>query len=167
MLSCIVQTGYQAGTFNALPNTPTFSNEVKAEELKSYPAGIKSRCLDDSLEINDEVYYFVFHNLIIQAYDIAAPYNLIFNGNKVAIKGNQFDLLARVFSEDQANFNVGYSHARNVDVVDTNGKNYDGLQPAYAPDWTVEAGDTDDVPGGPATLRAHIDWRVARSLFPV
>ena len=165
MLYGIVQTGYQAGTFNALPNTPTFSNEVKAEELKSYTAGIKSRWLDDRLQINDEVYYYVFHNLIIQAYDIAAPYNLIFNGNKVAIKGNQFDLLARVFSEDQANFNVGYSHARNVDVVDTNGKNYDGLQPAYAPDWTVEAGYTHNMPVGSATLRAHIDWRFESSWF--
>ena len=165
MLYGVVQTGYQAGTFNALPNTPTFSNEVKAEELKSYTAGIKSRWLDDRLQINDEVYYYVFHNLIIQAYDISAPYNLIFNGNKVAIKGNQLDVLAKVFVDDQVNFNVGYTHSRNVDVVDTSGKNYDGLQTVYAPDWTVEAGYTHNTPLGGATLRAHIDWRFESSWF--
>ena len=36
----VVQTGYQTGTFNALPDASTFSNEVKPEELKSYTAGI-------------------------------------------------------------------------------------------------------------------------------
>src|SRR5882762_9610068 len=165
MVYGVVQTGFQTGTFNALPDTAAFSNEVKPEELKSYTVGIKSRWLDDPLQIKDEVYYYVFHNLIIQAYDISAPYNLIFNGNEVAIKGNQFDLLAKVFNDDQANFNVGYSHARNVDVVDTNGNNYDGLQPAYAPDWTVEAGYTHNMPLGVATLRAHIDWRFESSWF--
>jgi len=31
MVYGVVQTGFQAGTFNALPNTPTYSNEVKPE----------------------------------------------------------------------------------------------------------------------------------------
>jgi len=114
-----MQTGFQTGTFNALPDTAAFSNEVKPEELKSYTVGIKSRWFDDRLQINDEIYYYDFHNLIIQSYDISAPYNLIFNGNKVAIKGNQLDILTRVFTDDQANLNIAYSHARNIDVVDT------------------------------------------------
>ncbi len=165
MLYGTIQTGYQPGTFNALPNTSTYSNEVKAEELKSYTAGIKTRWLDDRLQINDEVYYYDFHNLIIQAYDISAPYNSIFNGNKIAIKGDQLDVLAKVFTVDQANLNVGYSHARNVDVVDTTGNNYDGLSPSYAPDWTVEAGYTHNTPVGAATLRAHVDWRFESSWY--
>lgn len=159
MLYGVVQTGFQPGTFNALPNTSTFSNEVQPEKLISYTAGIKSRWLDDRLQINDELYYYDFHNLIIQSYSISAPYNLIFNGDKVAIRGNQLDVLTRVFTDDQANFNVAYSHARNVNVVDSAGNNYDGLAPAYAPDWVVEAGYTHNTPIGSATLRAHIDWR--------
>ncbi len=39
----VIQTGFQEGTFNALPNTPTYSNAVNPEELKSYTTGIKSR----------------------------------------------------------------------------------------------------------------------------
>ena len=165
MLYGVVQTGYQPGTFNALPNTPTYSNAVKPEELKSYTAGIKSRWLDDRLQINNEIYYYDFHNLIIQSYDISAPYNLIFNGNKVAIKGDQLDVLTKVLTDDQANLNVAYSHARNVDVVDTGGNNYDGLQPAYAPDWVIEAGFTHNIPLANATLRAHINWRFESSWF--
>lgn len=159
MLYAVVQTGYQSGTFNALPNTPTFSNEVKPEQLRSYTVGLKSRWFDDRLQINDEVYYYDFHNLIIQAYSISAPYNLIFNGDKVAVKGNQLDVLARVFREDEVNANVSYSHARNVDVIDTAGNNYDGLAPAYTPDWVVQAGYTHNIPLGSATLRAHVNWR--------
>jgi iron complex outermembrane recepter protein len=165
MLYGVVQTGYQPGTFNALPNTPTYSNAVKPEELKSYTAGIKSRWLDDRLQINNEIYYYDFHNLIIQSYDISAPYNDIFNGNKVAIKGDQLDVLTKVFTDDQANLNIAYSHARNVDVVDGSGNNYDGLQPAYAPDWVIEAGFTHNIPLANATLRAHINWRFESSWF--
>jgi iron complex outermembrane recepter protein len=159
MLYGIVQTGFQAGTFNALPNTPTFSNEVRPEELRSYTAGWKSRWLDDRLQINNEAYYYGFHDLIIQSYDISAPYNLIFNGNRVDVKGDQLDILAKVFAEDQLNLNVGWSRSRNEDVVDTSGKNYDGLATAYAPDWIIETGYTHNVPLGSATLRAHINWR--------
>jgi iron complex outermembrane receptor protein len=165
MLYAVVQTGYQPGTYNALPNTPTFSNAVKPEELKSYTAGIKTRWFDDRLQINNEIYYYDFHDLIIQAYSIALPYNLIFNGDKIEIKGDQLDVLAKVFNDDTVNFNVGYSHARNTNVVDSSGKSYDGLQPAYAPDLTAMAGYTHNMPIGDANLRAHIDWRFESSWF--
>jgi iron complex outermembrane recepter protein len=160
-----VQTGYQQGTFNALPNTPTFSNEVQPEKLVSYTAGIKTRWLDDRLQINNELYYYDYHNLIIQAYDISAPYNVIFNGNKVGIRGDQLDVLAKVSQQDQINLNIGYSRSRNKDVVDPTGRSFDGLSPPYSPDWTAEAGFTHNIPVGNATLRAHIDWRFESSWF--
>lgn len=159
MLYAVVQTGYQAGTFNALPDTPGFSNEVKPEQLRSYTLGLKSRWLDDRLQINNEIYYYDFHNLIIQSYDISAPYNLIFNGEKVTVKGDQLDVLAKVTHLDDVNLNLSYSRARNEDVVDTSGKSYDGLAPAYAPDWVIQAGFTHSIPLGNAYLRAHVNWR--------
>jgi iron complex outermembrane receptor protein len=165
MVYAVAQTGYQPGTYNALPSTPTFNNAVKPEELKSYTAGIKTRWFDDRLQINNEIYYYDFHNLIIQAYDISAPYNLIFNGDKVKIKGDQLDVLAKVFTDDQVNLNVGYSHSRNANVQDTNGTSYNGLQTAYAPDLTAMAGFTHNMPIGSANLRAHIDWRFESSWF--
>lgn len=159
MLYAVVQTGFQAGTFNQLPNTKTYSNAVSPEELKSYTAGIKSRWFDQRLQINDEAYFYDFHNLIIQAYNISAPYNQIFNGDKITVKGDQLDILARVFSRDEANLNVSYSRARNVNVSDPTGKSYNGLAPAYAPDWVILAGYTHVIPIGDAELRAHVNWR--------
>jgi iron complex outermembrane receptor protein len=165
MLYGAVQTGYQPGTFNELPNTPTFSNEVKPSRLLAYTAGIKSRWWDDRVQINDEVFYYDYRDLLIQSYNIAAAFNAIFNAKKVAIKGNQLDVLARVFTDDQVNLNVGYSHARNVDFITPNGQNYDGYQLAYAPDLTAIAGYTHNMPIGNATLRAHIDWRFESSWY--
>ena len=165
MAYATVQTGYQPGTFNELPNTATFSNEVKPQKLLSYTAGLKSRWLDDRLQINDEVYYYDFRDLLIQSYNIAAPYNTIFNANKVVIKGDQLDVLAKVFTNDELNLNVGYSHARNVDFITPAGQNYDGLQPAYAPDLTAAAGYTHNTPIGNAILRAHLDWRYESSWY--
>jgi iron complex outermembrane receptor protein len=155
----VIQTGFQEGTYNALPNTATYSNEVKPEELKSYTAGLKSRWLDDRLQINNEVYYYDFHNLIIQAYSISEPYNVIFNGDKIEIYGDQLDVLAKVLTDDQFSLNLGYTHARNINVIDPAGNNVDGLQPAYAPDFTVLAGYTHNIPVGSATVHAHINWR--------
>ena len=165
MLYGTVQTGYQPGTFNELPNTPTYSNEVKPQRLLSYTAGLKSRWLDDRLQINNEIYYYDFRDLLIQSYNISAPYNTIFNAKKVAIKGDQLDILAKVFTNDELNLNAGFSHARNVDFITPAGQNYDGLQPAYAPDWTAAAGYTHNTPIGNAILRAHLDWRFESSWY--
>jgi iron complex outermembrane receptor protein len=158
-----VQTGYQPGTFNELPNTATFNNEVRPSTLLSYTAGIKSRWLDDRLQINDEVYYYVYRDLLTQSYDVSAPVNPLFNAQRVVIKGNQLDILMRVFRDDQANLNIGYSHARDADFITPQGQNYNGYQVSYAPDLTALAGYTHNVPLGSATLRAHIDWRYESS----
>ena len=74
-------------------------------------------------------------------------------------------MLARVFTDDQASLNVGYSHARNVDFITPDGKNYDGYQIAYAPDLTATAGYTHNIPIGQATLRARIFWQFSSSFY--
>jgi len=165
MLYGAVQTGYQPGTFNELPSTATFNNEVKPSKLLAYTAGLKTRWLDDRLQINDEIYYYDYRDLLIQSYSIAAAYNTIFNAQKIAIKGDQLDILGRVFKDDQFNINVGYSHARNVEFVTPAGLSYNGLSPAYAPDLQAMAGYTHNMPLGEATLRAHIDWRFESSWY--
>jgi iron complex outermembrane receptor protein len=165
MAYAAVQTGYQPGTFNELPNTDTFSNEIKPSKLLAYTAGIKSRALGDRLQINGEVFYYDYQDLLIQSYDISAAFNAIFNAQKVTIKGAQLDLLARVFTADELSLNVGYSRARNKEFTTPNGENYDGFQLAYAPDWTGIIGYTRNMPIGDAMLRAHIDWAYEDSWF--
>jgi iron complex outermembrane recepter protein len=158
-----VQTGYQPGTFNELPNTETFNNEVRPSKLTAYTVGVKSRWLDDHLQINDEIYYYDYRDLLIQSYDVSAVYNPLFNAKKVAIKGDQLDILMRVFTDDQVNLNIGYTHARNIDFTTPAGQRFDGYQLAFAPDLTGTVGYTHNIPVGEATLRAHVDWRYESS----
>jgi len=165
MLYGTVQTGYQPGTFNELPNTDTFDNLVKPSKLLAYTAGFKSRWLDDRLQINNEIFYYDYKDLLIQSYNISAAYNTIFNARKVSIKGAQLDVLLRVFSEDQFNLNVGYARARNEDFTTPDGASFDGLQLAYAPDFTGVVGYTHNMPFASGTLRAHVDWRFESSWF--
>ena len=165
MIYGAIQTGYQAGTYNEVPNTPTFDNEIQPSKLLAYTAGIKSRWLDDRLQVNAELFNYDYKDLLIQSYDISAPFNAIFNAEKVSVRGVQLDLLARVFTTDQINLNIGYSRARNEDFTTPNGENYDGFQLAYAPDWTGLIGYTRNMQIGEATLRAHIDWSYESSWF--
>ena len=161
-----VQSGYQQGTFNPIPNTPTQSNAVQPEKLLAYTGGFKSRWFDDRLQINNEFYYYDYHNLIIQAYSISKPFNPIFNGNKVGIVGDQLDILANLTAHDQVNLNTGYSRSRNKDVTDPfAGVSYNGISPPYSPDYTAEIGYSHSIPVGDATLRAHIDWRFEGSWY--
>ena len=130
MLCGVVQTGFQSGKFNAIASedSPNGTIEVKPEQLLSYKVGLKSRWLDERLQINNELYYYDFHNLIIQAYSVTEPYNFIFNGNKMTVKGDQIDILARVYQQNEANLNISYSRARNVGVYDAHaGRNWNGL----------------------------------------
>lgn len=165
MIYAHIQTGYQPGTFNELPNTDTFDNEVKASSMLSYTAGFKSRWLEDRLQVNSEIYYYDYRDLLIQSYNIAAAYNMIFNAKKVSIKGAQLDVLAQVFTAGQLNLNAGYSRARNDDFTTPDGLNYDGLQLAYAPDWSAALGYTHSFDIGPGTLRAHVDWQYESSWY--
>jgi len=159
MAYATVQTGYQPGTFNEQPNTDTFNNEVKASRLLSYTGGFKSRWFDDRLQVNNEVFYYIYRDLLEQSYDVSAPVNPLFNAQKVTIKGDQLDVLMRVFEQDQINLNVGYSKGRNADFVTPQGQDYAGYQVGYAPDITGIVGYTHNIPLGTATLSAHIDWR--------
>ncbi len=162
MLYGVVQTGFQSGTFNAVASedSPSGTNEVKPEQLRSYTIGMKSRWLDERLQINNELYYYDFHNLIIQAYSVTEPYNFIFNGSKVTVKGDQLDILARVYKQDQLNLNISYSRARNVDVFDPHaGHDWNGLAPAYTPDWVVQMGYTHSIALSQGTLRLHANGR--------
>src|SRR3569833_4448377 len=97
MAYATVQTGYQPGTFNEQPNTDTFNNEVKASRLLSYTGGFKSRWFDDRLQVNNELFYYIYRDLLEQSYDVSAPVNPLFFVLFVFFLGVLFVVLLRVF----------------------------------------------------------------------
>ncbi len=151
------QTGYQPATFNEVANLPGRSNLVKTGKLKSISAGIKTRWLNNTLQINDEVFYSVYNDLATQAYDASALYNPIFNAKKVTIPGNQLDVLWEPTRNDRVNLSVSYIKYRNKNFVEPNGLSFNGLSGPYAADWTINGGISHDFQLQSGYIRASVD----------
>lgn len=145
MLYATYQTGYQPGTFNEVDQLPSGgSNLVKTGKMKGISGGFKSRFLNNTLQINNEVFYYIYNDLAIQAYDASLLFNEIFNAKKVTIPGNQLDILYEPTRNTKLNLSVSYIHARNKDFITPTGQNYNGLAGPYAADWTINAGFSQD-----------------------
>jgi iron complex outermembrane receptor protein len=159
MAYAAVQTGYAPGTYNSLPSSATFDNKVKPTKLTAYSAGLKSRFLDHRLQVNPEVFYYDYRDLVTQLYDVNAFFNPLFNAQKVQIYGSQVDMLWSLTSNDQLNLNLAYTHARNKEFVTPQGQDYSGLATSYSPDYTLIGGFQHrfDLPSG--SILARLDAR--------
>jgi len=164
MAYATVQTGYQPGTYNLFPATPEQSNLVDPAELTAYTLGIKSRFLDDRLQVNNEVFYYDYRDLLVQSFNLNTALLTTFNAAKSQIYGDQLDVTYVITDRDLLNLSVGYLHAEYEDFDVPPGVNigiprrsFDGFPLQYAPDWTITAGYQHDFTLGPGYLRARIE----------
>ena len=159
------QTGYQPGTFNETPATPTKDNLVKPAKLDSFTGGFKSRFMANRLQLNTEAFYYSYHDLLMQSYDQSKFYNEIFSAKKVLIYGDQLDITYKPTPSNQLSLSVSYVHARNKDFVTPQGDNYNGLQPPYAADWTIVGDIHHDFQATSGYLRLQADARYESAWF--
>jgi iron complex outermembrane receptor protein len=131
------QTAYQPGTYEQFATTPERSNRVEPATLHAVTAGIKTRFLDNRLQVNDEAFSYDYHNFFAQAFNNNLHFNPLFNARKVRIYGDELNVTVRPTSADLFNANAAWTHARNVDFTTPSGQNFDDLSPAYAADWTA------------------------------
>ncbi len=153
------QTGYQPGTYNEVASLPGRSNAVKAANLNAITGGFKARFFDNKLQINNEIFYYTYRDLYLQAVDVSKFFNPVFNAKKVTIPGNQLDIIYRPTRDDLISVSVSYVRARNKDFVTPDGANYNGLTPPYAADWTVSGSISHDFHIGSGYIRAAADAR--------
>lgn len=166
MLYATFQTGYQPGTFNEVDKLPSGgSNLVKSGKMKGFSGGFKARFLDNTLQINDEAFYYIYNDLAIQAYDASKLFNEIFNAKKVTIPGNQLDVLFQPTPDTKLNFSISYIHARNKDFITPQGQNFNGLAGPYAADWTISGGVSQDFNMNSGYVRAEADVRYESEWF--
>lgn len=160
MVYATYQTGYQPGTFNEVDILPSGgSNLVKSGKMKGISGGFKARFLDNTLQINDEAFYYIYNDLAIQAYDASKLFNEIFNAKKVTIPGNQLDILYEPTRDTKLNVSVSYIKARNKNFITPAGQNFNGLAGPYAADWTISGGFSQDFHLGAGYIRAAADAR--------
>ncbi len=172
MAYATVQTGYQPGTYNLFPGTAEQDNLVDPADLTAYTIGIKSRFLDDRLQVNDEFFYYDYRDLLVQSFNLNTGLLTTFNAQKVKIYGNQLDVLFQATSRDLFNLSVGWLHAEYDDFIvppDVNigmdNRDFGGYTLQYAPEWTVSAGYHHDFEFSRGYLRARVETRYESSFW--
>lgn len=161
-----VQTGYQPGTYNMFPATDERSNLVDSAAMTAWTAGIKTRFLDDRLQVNDEVFYYDYSDLLVQSFNLNTYLLTTFNASAASIYGNQLDVLFEPVDHGLLNLTVSYLRAEYDDFVvpaDVDigipQRDFGGYQMQYAPEWTVSAGYQHDFALGAGNLRARVETR--------
>ena len=138
-----IQTAHAPGTYNPISPAGLVAGgydgtiSVNKSKLTAYVAGLKSRILNNSLQVNIEGYYYDYKDLTQVQFDASTPYNPIFNAKKLEVYGFQADLVWQPTTADSFNGSASYTHARNKDFMTPAGADYSGLQPPYAPEWTL------------------------------
>ncbi len=166
MLYATAQTGYQPGTYNLFPSTPEQSNHVTSADLMAYTIGVKSRLLDGHLQVNNEIFFYDYENMLVQSFNLNTALLTTFNAQEVEVYGDQLDVLLQLTEVDRVNFSVGYLHAEYVDFLVPDGINigeprrdFSGYQLQYAPEWTVSAGYQHDFRIAQGIIRARAETR--------
>ena len=155
-----VQTGFSNGAYQYYNTSGLLGAAnsgpaplVEPSKLVSYSTGTKFRFLDNRLEVNNEVYFYNYKDLLIAPFDDnPAHYGTAFyNADKTEIYGDELDVKFLVTADDQIHLNFNYNHARAINfIVGDPPVNYGGLQLIEAPDVVSDLGyrRTWHIPGG-------------------
>jgi iron complex outermembrane recepter protein len=145
-----VQTGYNNGAYQYFNSTGLLgpqnagpAPQVLPSKLVSYSTGTKFRFFDNRLEVNNEIYFYNYKDLLIAPFDDnPAHYGTAFyNADKTEIYGDELDIKFLLTASDQVQLNFNYNHARAIDfVVGDPPVNYGGLQLIEAPDVIANLG---------------------------
>ncbi|MFC0306847.1 TonB-dependent receptor [Rhizorhabdus histidinilytica] len=165
MLYATVQSGFQPGTFNQFRSTAAVPNDIKSAKLIAYTGGFKSRAFGDTLQINNEAFFYNYENLFVSAYDALTNSTRTFNAQRAHIYGDQLDVIFKPTRSDQFTLTVGYLHARYKKFILPGGASYSGSQIQYSPDWTISAGYFHDFDLPKGYVRAQVNTRFEDSFF--
>jgi iron complex outermembrane receptor protein len=172
MLYATVQTGYQPGTYNMFPATAGQSNLVDEASMTAYTVGFKSRAFDERLQVNDELFFYDYTDLLVQSFNFNTFLLTTFNASRASIYGNQLDVLFEPVQHGLLNLTVGYLKAEYDEFVvpadintGTTRRDFGGYRMQYAPEWTVSAGYQHDFPIGASHVRARLETRYEDSFW--
>jgi iron complex outermembrane receptor protein len=145
-----VQTGYDNGAYQYYNTSGLLGKAnvgpapmVDPSTLVSYSTGTKFRFLDNRLEVNNEIYFYNYKDLLIAPFDDNPAHygNTFYSADKTEIYGDEIDIKYLVTPNDQLTLNFNYNHARAIDfVVGEPPVDYGGLQLIEAPDVVTDLG---------------------------
>ncbi len=152
-----VAKGWKAGGFNGEATTAdVFKKSYNEEKVTSFELGLKSRWLDDRLQVNAAV----FQNNIkdLQVSDFLGAFSSISNAGEATVKGFELELLAALNDNLTANLNYGTLDATYNSFVVGGVEEKNNRKFPYSPEKKISAGIEYQQSLGFADLVARLDY---------
>lgn len=161
-----VQTGYTAGTFNPIENTTKFSNVVKPQTLLAFTLGSKNRFFDNRLQINDEIFYYRYKDLLLSAFSGVTGTSTNYNAPRSTILGNELNIEYQLTGADRLSLALGLLDGKIRDFTTDTGVNYAGYALPNSPVYTANLGweHVWRAPGG-ASVNLRVDSLISHGYW--
>jgi iron complex outermembrane receptor protein len=180
MLYAQVSTGYKAGGFDTTAVPPT---TYQPEHVRAYEIGSKNRFLDDSLQINADIYYYQYTDLQAQfstsltsSLPIPAAYipagavysyfqQFVANAGAGINKGAELELRYRFTSSDEVDVTATYTNAHYGNFTEPALYGLNGARIAATPENTGVLNYQHDWLFGGGKLSAQADSKFSSSYY--
>ena len=147
-------TGFRPGGVN-----PFNGDTIVPEDLLSYEGGIKTRLMDNRLQLNSSLFYYDYEDFqIVDFFITATGPNLVFYNADATNWGGEFELLAAPTEYSTLNLSLAYlnseitsdlclnpfGYAGEADAacaaLSTTALNFNGERLPHSPEWTLKGG---------------------------
>ncbi|MGI9276820.1 MAG: TonB-dependent receptor [Endozoicomonas sp.] len=162
-----VAQGWKAGGWNPEGATQAlFQDGYKEEKVTSYELGVKSRLLDNRLQLNAALFQNNVEDL--QLAHFTGLVTKAYNAGDATIRGFELELLAALTNELTANLNYGYLDTKYGSLIVEGDEVKDQYKFPYSPRSKVSAGLDYYRELGFGALKARIDysWVDDHDLYP-
>ena len=153
--------GWKSGGYNGESDSlAAFLMAYDPEEVSSYELGLKSRWLDDRLQLNAAVFRNDISDMQLAIFlaDAAAS-SVVTNAGKATVQGFEIEILAQPLDNLQLSLNYGYLDPEYDEYIDGGVDVSDNRDFPYSPENTANAGLQYTVPGvAGGDLVARLDW---------
>ncbi len=174
MMYFIASTGYKAGFFNRYTSLLGLQGvEVPAEEIENFAIGSKNRFLDNSLQVNAEVYWNEIDNAHTYTFDATVPTSVGAAAGKASTFGVEVELEASPSDELHVTAMIAYLDAKYDEYlgfsdgayfpagIDVSG-NYRERSPKWSASFTAAY---DMHMGSRGTLTPYFQWAFKDEYF--
>ena len=132
-----VSTGYKAGGVNGVPAGSGLPASFGPETILAYQAGLKSRFLDDRLQVNSEGFFYDYQGYQTSLFGVTQQGILIglnTNSQKAQMYGMEIEASALITPVDRLDVNGSLLQAKYIKfVIPSNGTNLSGEPMQNAP----------------------------------
>lgn len=148
MLYLTAQSGYLQGGYTQVDKNSGFDKTFRPVKMIAFTAGSKNRFLDNRLQINNEMFYYIYNDY--QTTTVALDPNtnatafIIRNLPKTEIYGNQLDIVYSPTSDTDLSLSAAYLHTKVVKGIPSpttpppvGYNSFLGYEMPNAPKWTI------------------------------